>query len=200
MGVTLLAIRFLIAGIFLRAGLAKAADLKDFRSAVANYQLLPKALIPVVAVSLPFLEVAAAILLVAGILTGIVSALLAFLLLAFAAAIAINLARGRTFDCGCAGTARSTISWAHVLADVALAALAAVIALAPPVTLALWPGVAGPFSVLTPRGAIIPVLLTVILALVLAAVWKRARSVRDLSVALRRQLPAAAFPPDSGRH
>lgn len=185
MGVALLAVRFLIAGIFLRSGLAKTSDLADFRSAVANYRLLPASLVTVVALSLPFLEVAAALLLAAGIGTGLVAALLALLLLAFAAAIAINLARGRTFDCGCSGSAPATISWRHVAGDGLLAVLAAAVALAPPTTLVLWRGVAGPYSTTTaPAGALLPVLLTVALALVVAALGRRVMAIRALIAAL----------------
>ena len=185
MGVALLAIRFLIAGIFLRAGLAKIGDLRDFRSAVANYRLLPPAAVTAVALSLPFLEIAAALLLAAGVATGLVAALLAVLLLAFAAAIAINLARGRTFDCGCSGSAPSTIGWRHVTGDGFLAGLAVVLACAPPATLVLWPGVTGPFSTsAAPSGALLPVLMSVLLALVAAALGRRGIAIRWLIAAV----------------
>lgn len=42
MGLFLLAARWLIAGIFLRSGLAKATGLAAFHSAVTNYRLLPR--------------------------------------------------------------------------------------------------------------------------------------------------------------
>src|SRR6202044_7309 len=124
----LLAARWLVAGIFLRSGLVKAVGITEFRSAVANYRLLPPALVKPVAVTLPFAELGAAVLLAVGVLTVAVAAGLALLLIAFAVAIAINLARGRVFDCGCAGSAAAPrlISWRHVVTDLALAAVAAV--------------------------------------------------------------------------
>ena len=73
MGLVALAIRCVIVGVFLHAGLAKVTDLGNFRSAVRNYQLLPPALVPAVATSLPFAEVAAAIMLAAGVLAGVVA-------------------------------------------------------------------------------------------------------------------------------
>lgn len=200
MGLVLLAARCLIAGVFLRAGFAKVTDLGDFRSAVANYRLLPPALVPAVALSLPFAELTAAVLLVLGILPGIVAAVLAALLLCFAAAIAINLARGRTFDCGCAGSAPRTINWSHVASNVCLAAVAVALALAPPATLALWPGTSGAFSVATPRGDATPIVLAVVAALVTVAVLRRAADVRKLSGQVRRQADAAVVIHDSGRH
>jgi len=198
-GLLLLTARCVIAAVFLRAGLAKLTDLRDFRSAVRNYRLLPPALVPAVAVSLPFAEVAAAIMLAAGILPGVVAGLLALLLLIFAAAIAVNLARGRVFDCGCAGAAPQTISWMHVLSNGALAALAVAVALAPPTALALWPGIPGPFSVATPRGDALPVVLTVVLGLVMLTVLRRAARVSRLSRTFHRPAGPAPALTDSRR-
>lgn len=198
MALVLLAARYLVVFVFLRAGLAKMTDLADFRSAVLNYRLLPGVLVTPVALSLPFAEVTAAVLLALGILPAIVAYLLALLLLSFALAIAVNLARGRTFDCGCAGAAPQTISWSHVTSNLVLAAVAMLIALVPPVTLALWPGVTGPFSVSTPRGDALPVILAVIVALVAVAMLRRAAGVGRSARALHQ--PAGPHIHDAGRH
>jgi uncharacterized membrane protein YphA (DoxX/SURF4 family) len=200
MGLVLLAARCLIVCVFLRAGFAKITDLADFRSAVKNYRLLPPGLVPVVALTLPFAELAAAILLAVGILPGITAGLLALLLLCFAAAIAINLARGRSFDCGCAGSAPRTISWAHVASNACLAALAVAVTLAPPRTLAVWPGPSGLFAVATPRGDALPIVLAVVLGLVTVAVIRRAAAVRNLSAPFRQQADATPLLLDSRGH
>ncbi len=192
MGLVLLAARCLIVCVFLRAGFAKVTDLADFRSAVANYRLLPPALVPAVALTLPFAELMAAVLLAIGILPGIVSGLLALLLLCFAAAIGINLARGRSFDCGCAGSAPRTINWTHVGSNVGLAALAVAVAIAPPGSLALWPGTSGLYSVATPRAAAVPIVLAVVLGLITVAVLRRAAEVRQLSGPFRSQADATS--------
>lgn len=198
MALVLLAARCLVVIVFLRAGLAKLTDLADFRSAVANYRLLPRGLVTPVALSLPFAEFAAAVLLALGILPAVVAWLLAALLLSFALAIAVNLARGRTFDCGCVGAAPQTISWSHVISNLMLAAVAVLIALVPPVTLALWPGVSGPFSVATPRADVTPVILAVVVALVAVTMLRRAAGVSRSA----RVLHQAAGPHihDAGRH
>ena len=200
MALVLLAARCLLVCVFLRAGFAKVTDLADFRSAVTNYRLLPAYLVPAVALTLPFAELAAAVLLALGILPDITAGLLALLLLSFAAAIAINLARGRSFDCGCAGSAPRTISWAHVASNIGLVALAVGIAVAPPSTLALWPGPSGLVSVTTPRGDALPIVLAVVLGLVTVTVLRRAAAVRKLSGPFRQQADATSLFVDSRGH
>lgn len=69
MGLVPLFARWIAAGIFLRSGITKEIALPEFRSAVANYKLLPAPLITPAAFSLPFAEIAAAILLAVGIAT-----------------------------------------------------------------------------------------------------------------------------------
>lgn len=183
MGFFLLLARWLIAGIFLRSGLAKATGLAAFRSAVANYRLLPPVLVTPVAAILPFAEIVAAALLAIGVLTVVVAAVLAFLLVTFAVAVGINLARGRVFDCGCTGSAATPrlIAWRHVTADLVLAAVAAAIAVAPPAAAQLWRGPAGLARVATPGGGALPVLLAASIGLVLTSVLRSAADVRDLT-------------------
>lgn len=199
MGFLLLAARWFLAGIFLRSGLVKATELAAFRSAVANYQLLPQALEKPVAVTLPVAEIVAAVMLAAGVMPVVVAAALALLLMIFAAAIGVNLARGRKFDCGCAGTvAPQMISWRHVAADLTLAAVAAAVALWPPAAAELWLGPAGP-AYAVPDGGAFPVLATVLVCLVMAAVLRRAVVVRSLAAAVSGQLDAPSAAPDPGR-
>jgi uncharacterized membrane protein YphA (DoxX/SURF4 family) len=169
-----LAARFVLAFIFLRAGIAKLSDLSDFRTAVANYQILPARLNGTAARAVPVAELTAGLLLLLGVLPGITAAFLAALLAIFSVAIIINLARGRVFDCGCGGTAPRQISWRHVAVNLALAASAVAVALAPPAALDAVAGPAGAFSVSLPHGSGIPVLLTVSLGLVMASMFRAA--------------------------
>jgi len=82
-----------------------------FEAAVQGYGLLPRWLVRPFALALPVAEIAAALLLLA-MATRPAGAVLAGLLLAlFAAAIGINLLRGRTdIDCGCGGAAHVRLS------------------------------------------------------------------------------------------
>jgi hypothetical protein len=85
------------------------------------------------------MEAGAAALLAIGVATGPVALGLGVSLLAFAAAVAINLSRGRRIDCGCSGPAPSEIAWRHVVCNLALTGLAAIVARWSPAALSLWP-------------------------------------------------------------
>jgi uncharacterized membrane protein YphA (DoxX/SURF4 family) len=137
----LLALRLAIAVVFLLAGLAKLANLDAFTRAVANYRLLPARAVRPVARALPAAEVAAGVLLLTGVATRLVALALAALLLAFAAAVAVNLRRGRRIDCGCfTGPGPREITWATVARNLAMSAGAVLLAARPPAALSLWAG------------------------------------------------------------
>jgi hypothetical protein len=194
MGLTLIAARWLIAALFLRSGFAKAADSGAFRSAVANYQILPLNMVKVVAAVLPAAEIVAGIMLAAGIVPVVIASILAILLLAFAASIAVNLARGRVFDCGCTGSAvaPSSISWRHAGLDVVLAAISAAVAIGVPPTAEAWPGLSSPVHSAAHASDMVPLLLVVTLVLIGAMLLRRALALRTLagSIMLRPGSPA----------
>jgi uncharacterized membrane protein YphA (DoxX/SURF4 family) len=174
----LLVLRFVLALVFIRAGIIKLSDLADFRTAVTNYQILPGRLTGAAALAVPAVEAGAGTLLVLGVLPSITAACLAALLVTFSVAIIINLARGREFDCGCGGTAPQTISWRHVAVNVLLAATAVALALAPPAGPGLLAGPGGVFAVRLPHAAGVPAVLTAALLLVLASTVRAAAEVR----------------------
>jgi uncharacterized membrane protein YphA (DoxX/SURF4 family) len=174
-----LMIRWIVAGVFLRAGVVKLWDRVGFRAAVANYGLLPPVVVAPVAAVLPLAEIAGGALLAAGILTALVAILLGLLLAAFAGAIAVNLARGRSFDCGCSGSSTpSRIGWRHVALDLGLAAAAALVAAYGPVAASVWPGPLGPDPWTAPAGGVTPTILAVLIVLITTLVARRAASVR----------------------
>jgi len=123
-----LAIRTLVSLVFLLAAYGKLRHWVPFQGIVANYRLLPDALVVPAAYLIPPAE----LLLGATLLFG-----LAFpwpelgavaLLLLFALAMGINLGRGRRhIDCGCFQSAlKQTLSWTLVMRNVVLASLAGV--------------------------------------------------------------------------
>ena len=97
-----LVLRWALAAVFFAAALAKIASPHDFAVAVFRYQMLPYALVNVVALFLPWMELLCAVALVAAprfrdaALTMILG-----MLLVFTAAIAFNLYRGIDTACGC---------------------------------------------------------------------------------------------------
>src|SRR5262245_38167170 len=186
----LLGFRLALGWIFLRAGSVKLADLRDFRLAVDNYRIVPAALVGVTAVAVPAIEVAAGLLLLLGVLPAVVGALTAALLVAFSLAVAVNLARGREFDCGChGGGAPRRISRRHVLVNLLLALAALAVAVAPPAGFGLLTGQFRLVSLAVPASARLPVLLGTALCLLLARVLDRAAGARRLA------RPPAAAPP-----
>ena len=111
-----------------RAALPKWSRRAEFRAVLANYRLVPEPLVGAAAVAVPALEAASALLLVPTVTRPWAAAAGAMLLVSYAAAMAINLRRGRRdLDCGCAGpaTRRPIASW-MAWRNVALAVILAV--------------------------------------------------------------------------
>jgi uncharacterized membrane protein YphA (DoxX/SURF4 family) len=110
--------------IFVTTGWAKVRHRALLEGVVANYRILPQRLVAPVARLLPGVEMVTGVALIAGL--GRVPALAATaLLLAFAAAMAVNVRRGRLFiDCGCGlSHLRQHVSWALIARNGILAAL-----------------------------------------------------------------------------
>lgn len=111
--------------VFVTAALAKLRHRDLLPGVVGNYRLLPEALVAPVAAVLPFAEMAIG----GGLLAGgqPVAVMAAVVLLwVFAAAMALNIVRGRShIDCGCGRSQlRQPLSWLLVGRNVALSLLA----------------------------------------------------------------------------
>jgi uncharacterized membrane protein YphA (DoxX/SURF4 family) len=87
--------------LFIAAALPKIVDPPGFAHMVYNYRLVPGALVNLMGLVLPWLELLAGTALVLGIWTRTSAATIATLLGVFVVAITINLARGNAIDCGC---------------------------------------------------------------------------------------------------
>lgn len=109
--------------VFLTAALAKLRSRGLFPGVVANYRLLPDALVAPVATTLPFIELGIGLALVAG--SSFAAAPAVAMLLVFAAAMAINIGRGRShIDCGCGRSdLRQPLSRTLVFRNIVLAML-----------------------------------------------------------------------------
>ena len=122
----LLALRVLVGLVFVTAAWGKAANRLAFQGVVANYRLLPDALVAPFALALPAIEAAVGLSLPSRFLAPWPAVAAAGLLLLFAAAMAVNIRRGRRhIDCGCFQSAhKQTLSWTLVARNLALAGLA----------------------------------------------------------------------------
>lgn len=129
-----LAALLLLVAIFATAAIGKALTPLEFEGVVANYQLLPRRMVPLVARLLPAVEAIAVVLLMPPATRPVGAAMATVLLLAFAFAMAVNVRRGRTeIDCGCfRATHRQRLSWWLVGRNLALVLVA--VALWLPVT------------------------------------------------------------------
>lgn len=107
--------RLALGGIFIYASLDKIAHPRAFAGIVANYAILPDWLVTLPALALPWLELLAGLLLVAGIWTRSAAATLSLLLLAFILALAFNALRGVNLSCGCFSTSAADKENAWVL-------------------------------------------------------------------------------------
>jgi uncharacterized membrane protein YphA (DoxX/SURF4 family) len=97
---------------------------------VRAYDLLPESLVSVVAATLPYLEIAIGVLLLAGLATRLAAILGAVLLVIFIAGVISAAARGLSIDCGCFGgggtvEAGQTAYAAEILRDLGFLILAA---------------------------------------------------------------------------
>jgi len=95
--------RLTLAGVWLWAGLAKAADPLVAERAVRAYQLVPELLVKPVAWGLPFMEIGLAALLVFDIATRMTAAISLALIGIFTIGIGSAWARGIQIGCGCFG-------------------------------------------------------------------------------------------------
>jgi putative oxidoreductase len=121
---------FVLAAVFVVAGVAKIVDPPDFAHEIHNYALVPDGAVNALALVLPWVEVVSGVLLFLGIWRRTSAALLGVLLITFATALSVNLARHRPVDCGCFGGATKTRTDEERLRDMKLAVARDVLLLA----------------------------------------------------------------------
>lgn len=100
-----LAVRLVLAGVFLYAGAAKLADPGSFARLIGRYGLLPEGLLPAAAFGLPGLELAAGLALALDLRGAL--ALVAGMLAGFMAVLWFGVLRGLSVDCGCFSAAEA---------------------------------------------------------------------------------------------
>lgn len=129
------AITVFIALIFVRSAMHKAGSFTEFTGFVADYQLVGERLVRAVSVGIVGAEILVVVLqlIPGGQVPGLLLA--AGLLALYAAAMAVNIRRGRTYiECGCGGAVQP-LGWALVVRNGTLVVLAALAAAAAPLSL-----------------------------------------------------------------
>ncbi len=94
--------------IFAVASLSKIGDLPAFATQVHNFRLAPVWSENLVAMTLPWIELVAALALVLGMRARAGALVVTVLMAGFTAGVVIAMARGLDFECGCFGTADHT--------------------------------------------------------------------------------------------
>jgi len=108
--------------IFIIAGSGKLGHWHEFKGTLDAYRLLPAGAVRLAAAIIVAAEVVSGLALVLGLEAGRFAFVAGAMFACFAAAMAINLTRGRRFiDCGCFQGVRQPIEWRLVVRNVALA-------------------------------------------------------------------------------
>ena len=123
------ALRVLLGALFVAAGALKVGHFNDLAAAIAGFRLLPPQVVGPLALILPFFEIGLGLYLIAGLFTRGAAVVATVQLCIYAAAIASAVIRHIPANCGCFGPQDSApADWPHVAADLALAALCAIVA------------------------------------------------------------------------
>lgn len=119
--------RLYLAFVFLYACWHKVLHPDAFAVDIATYQILPLALINPMAITLPFVEAGAGLMLLLGLRARAGALMVTGMLLIFIAAILIALYKGLNMSCGCfasQGAEEDPISYLTVLRDLGWLAIA----------------------------------------------------------------------------
>jgi uncharacterized membrane protein YphA (DoxX/SURF4 family) len=123
--------RFLLGALFLWAATSKIPDMAAFAESVANYRIVPPALVPFAAAALVGVEIAAGVALIVNAWARAAALLVAALMAVFTVGVASALARGIDLACGCFG-GTDAATWWTVLRDLVILALALGVAASSP--------------------------------------------------------------------
>ncbi len=116
-----LAARWILGLTFIYASIHKILFPAEFAKIVYGYDLFPHAFINLIAILIPFLELIVGLALIIGVYPRSAAIIINIMLLAFIAALTINIIRGHEFDCGCFSAGQSgysSSSEATVLRDI----------------------------------------------------------------------------------
>ena len=112
-----LAIRLIMGGLFLYAGVGKIITPLDFAAMVYNYKLLPDELIGPAATAIPWIEALSGFCLLMGLHTKGGALAISGLLAIFIAILIISAARGLDVECGCFSGVERRVGFLAIFED-----------------------------------------------------------------------------------
>ncbi len=121
-----LIVRLYMGGLFVAASWHKILHPASFALDIATYQILPLYLVNAMAIVLPWVELAAGLMLMAGIRNRAAALLVTGMIALFTVALVIAVSKGLDMSCGCfasQGMEDDPISWITVLRDLGWLAL-----------------------------------------------------------------------------
>ena len=117
--------RLALGALFIWAALAKIADMSAFAADIHNFRILPVVLENLAAITIPWIELTAGLLLALNVAPRAGLVVLGGLLLVFLVAIASAMARNLDIACGCFGTHDAVrTGWVTLIRDLGMIALA----------------------------------------------------------------------------
>ena len=122
--------RLALAAIFLYAAATKVPDMAAFAKDVANYRLLPSALVPFAAAVVVGIEIVVGLALLTGLWSRAAALVAAGMLVLFVLGLTQALLRGIDLRCGCFGGDESA-DWGTVARDLAMLVPALVVLFTP---------------------------------------------------------------------
>ncbi len=93
--------RIIIGLMFVIVGVGKIAHPAEFADEIANYQILPNFFINIAAITIPWIELIAGILVIFGIKQKPSATIILLMLIVFTSGVAVAMAKGLNIDCGC---------------------------------------------------------------------------------------------------
>ena len=117
-----MAVRVVVGGVFVSASVYKIIDPGSFARSIWYYHVVPGSLINLLALVLPWVELAAGLGLMFGVLYRGAVVWVNFMTVAFIAAVTSAVARGLNIDCGCfkAADDANGSAWQSLILDGAL--------------------------------------------------------------------------------
>ena len=94
-------VQIALGAVFVVAALPKIVDPPSFAHMIYNYRIMPGAVVNLMALTMPWIELLTGLALVFGIWKGTARTMIAAMLFVFIIAIGLNLGRGHAIDCGC---------------------------------------------------------------------------------------------------
>ena len=116
-------LQILLGVIFIAAALPKIIDPPSFLHMVHNYKLVPQALVPAMALTMPWIELLTGVALVLGIWRRTAAIIIGALLVVFIIAIGINIGRDNAVNCGCFSVADANKSHEELMGDMKIVVL-----------------------------------------------------------------------------